>query len=632
MDQLSNLESLCRSIRSDILTATTHAGSGHPTSSLSAVELITTLFFGGYFRQDIAKPHDLRNDRFIFSKGHAAPLLYALYRVAGALTEEDLMKLRDAYSRLEGHPTPLFPYHDVETGSLGQGLSIGLGMALGLRLHHRNSTELPRVFVLMGDSEVAEGQVWEAAQLAAKYNATNLIAVLDVNRLGQRGETMLGWDLNTYAKRFDAFGWHTVIIHDGHNLDEISKAYSDSIGTQQKPTIFIAKTVKGKGVSFLENKEGWHGKPVPKARLEEALHELGTIDLTLKPTIALPDISSITSDVREVRSPSSNLGNDGSTSGYELHDPVSTREAYGDALVELGAQDPSIVVLDAEVSNSTFAEKFKKNYPERFFEMYIAEQNMVSVALGLSKVGFKPYISSFAAFLSRSFDQLRIGQYFYAQLVTCGSHAGVSIGEDGSSQMGLEDIAMFRSLLHSTVLYPSDANTMKKLASLALHQKGITYLRATRAALPVLYSSEEVRSFTIGGSNVLRSSDGDRAVIVTAGITLHEALEAYDHLKTEGVEVAVIDLYSIKPIDLTTLARFASLPMIVVEDHYPAGGIGEAILAATANQGRNPRFTHLCVRNTPHSGSPEQNLQFQEINASAIVAAVKHLISERNSD
>lgn len=629
MDQLSNLESLCRTIRSDILTATTHAGSGHPTSSLSAVELIATLFFGGYFRQDIAKPHDLRNDRFILSKGHAAPLLYALYRVAGALTEEDLMKLRDAYSRLEGHPTPLFPYHDVETGSLGQGLSIGLGMALGLRLHHRNIAELPRVFVLMGDSEVAEGQVWEAAQLAAKYNATNLTAVLDVNRLGQRGETMVGWDLNTYAKRFDAFGWHTVIIQDGHQLDEIIKAYSANIGAQQKPTIFIAKTVKGKGVSFLENKEGWHGKPVPKDKLEAALNELGSTAEIHSATLSLPPVGSVGNESVAISGLSPVTAH---LSGYELHDNMATREAYGDALVELGAHDRSIVVLDAEVSNSTYAEKFKKNYPERFFEMYIAEQNMVSVALGLSKVGFKPYISSFAAFLSRSFDQLRIGQYFYAQLVTCGSHAGVSIGEDGSSQMGLEDIAMFRSLLHSTVLYPSDANAMKKLASLALHQKGITYLRATRAALPVLYSSEEVQSFTIGGSNVLRSSAGDRAVIVTAGITLHEALKAYDHLKTEGVEVAVIDLYSIKPIDLTTLARFASLPMIVVEDHYPAGGIGEAVLAATANQGRNPRFTHLYVRNTPHSGSPEQNLRYQEINASAIVAAIKHLISEPNSD
>lgn len=629
MDQKEMIESLCKQIRAHILTSTTHAGSGHPTSSLSAVELITALFFGGYFRQDIAKPHDLRNDRFILSKGHAAPLLYALYRVAGALTEEDLMKLRDAYSRLEGHPTPLFPYHDVETGSLGQGLSIGLGMALGQRLRHRNSAELPRVFVLMGDSEVAEGQVWEAAQLAAKYNATNLTAILDVNRLGQRGETMIGWDLNTYAKRFDAFGWHTVIIQDGHQLDEIIKAYSENISAQQKPTIFIAKTVKGKGVSFLENKEGWHGKPVPKDKLEAALSEIGSTAEIHTATLSLPPAGSVGNENAAISDPSLATAH---LSGYELHDNMATREAYGDALVELGAHDPSIVVLDAEVSNSTFAEKFKKNYPDRFFEMYIAEQNMVSVALGLSKVGFKPYISSFAAFLSRSFDQLRIGQYFYAQLVTCGSHAGVSIGEDGSSQMGLEDIAMFRSLLHSTVLYPSDANAMKKLASLALHQKGITYLRATRAALPVLYSSEEVQSFTIGGSNVLRSSDSDQAVIVTAGITLHEALKAYDHLIGEGVGVAVVDLYSIKPIDLTTLARFASLPMIVVEDHYPAGGIGEAVLAATANQGQNPRFTHLCVRNTPHSGSPEQNLQYQEINASAIVKAVRHLISKPSSD
>lgn len=620
MDQRLHLESLCRRIRAEILTSTTHAGSGHPTSSLSAVELAATLFFGGYFHQDIAKPHDLRNDRFILSKGHAAPLLYALYQVAGALTEEDLLKLRDAYSRLEGHPTPLFPYHEVETGSLGQGLSLGLGMALGQRLRYGKADRIPRIFVLMGDSEAAEGQVWEAVQLASKYNVTNLTAVLDVNRLGQRGETMLGWDLDTYAKRFDAFGWHTVIIHDGHDLDEITRAYNGHIQDQQKPTVVIAKTVKGKGVSFLENKEGWHGKPVPKDRLENAVAELGAIDHSIKATITPPTSSSLAA--ARPAAP----GVTGRTidfTGYKLHDLVSTREAYGDMLVEIGSVDTSVVVLDAEVSNSTFADKFKKIYPDRYFEMYIAEQNMVSVALGFSKVCFKPYISSFAAFLSRSFDQLRIGQYFYAQLVTCGSHAGVSIGEDGSSQMGLEDISMFRSLLHSTVLYPSDGNSMKKLTSLALNQKGITYLRATRATAPIIYSEEEVRSFSIGGSKIIHSSMNDVAVIVTAGITLHEALKAYEFLKGEGISVAVVDLYSIKPIDVKTLSQFSSLPMIVVEDHYPTGGIGEAVLSATAGMNRSTAFTHLCVRSTPHSGSPEQNLQYQEIDASAIVHAVK---------
>jgi len=632
MQSSQEIQELCKLVRHHILTSTTHAGSGHPTSSLSAVELITTLFFSGPYHYNIDEPHILNNDRFILSKGHASPLLYALYRVAGVLTDDDLMKLRDHNSRLEGHPTPLFPYHDVETGSLGQGLSIGLGMALGINLRTKNlelrTNRKPKVFVLLGDSEVAEGQIWEAAELASHYKTNNLVGILDVNRLGQRGETMLGWDLETYAKRFESFGWNVITIADGHDVNKIQKAYQSDLPDNQ-PTIFIAKTIKGKGVSFLENKEGWHGKPVPKDELDEALKELGEVNYDLVGKINSPDVR----DQRSVVS--DNLSTDSrqlATSQYSLGENIATRQAYGDALVELGKSDDNLVVLDAEMSNSTFSEKFKRVFPNRFFEMFIAEQNMVSVALGLSKIGFKPFISTFGSFLTRAFDQIRMSQYSYVNLTFCGSHVGVSMGQDGSSQMGLEDISMFRSVLNSTILYPSDANSAIQQLKLLHGQKGINYLRTTRATLPVLYTTEETKSMKIGGSKILRQSQNDKAVVFTAGITLHEALKAREALKNEGISVAIVDLYSIKPIDAETIKKFAHLPIIVVEDHYAAGGIGEAVLSALASTKLQAKsFDHLCVHNIPHSGTPEENLHYQEIDASAIVKAVKALHSISHS-
>lgn len=627
MQSTQEIQDLCKLVRHYILTSTTHAGSGHPTSSLSAVELVTTLFFGGYFKQDVAQPHNLHNDKFVLSKGHASPLLYSLYRVAGALTDSDLEKLREANSRLEGHPTPLFPYDDVETGSLGQGLSVGLGMALGINLRTKKlqlkTGNKPKVFVLLGDSEVAEGQIWEAAEVASYYKTNNLVAILDVNRLGQRGETMIGWNLQTYANRFKAFGWNVFIIEDGHNIAEIQKAFQQSLPDDQ-PTIFIAKTIKGKGISFLENKENWHGKPVPKERLNEALVELGELNLNLSGNIVSPTVP--TSDIPQT--PIATSEKVALAKHYALHDKIATRQAYGDALVELGHLDESVVVLDAEVSNSTFAESFKKTFPERYFEMFIAEQNMVSVALGLSKIGFKPYVSSFASFLTRAFDQIRMSQYSYTNITFCGSHVGVSIGEDGSSQMGLEDISMFRSILNSTIFYPSDANSALQQLKLLHNQKGINYLRTTRAALPVLYSLEESKNMKIGGSKILRQSPDDKVVVLSAGITLHEALKVHDALKNEGISIAVVDLYSIKPIDIETIKRFSHLPIVVVEDHYLAGGIAEAILSELSKfKIQISNFTNLCVKQIPHSGSPEENLHYQEIDASAIMKRVKDLVA-----
>ena len=639
MQSTQEIQELCKLVRHYILTSTTNAGSGHPTSSLSAVELITTLFFSGYFHSDINEPHSFANDRFILSKGHASPLLYALYRVAGALTDDDMVKLRDHNSRLEGHPTPLFPYSDVETGSLGQGLSIGLGMALGINLRTKNlelrTEKKPKVFVLMGDSEFSEGQIYEALQLASHYKATNLVGILDVNRLGQRGETMLGWNLKAYAKRIDSFGWHTVIVEDGHNIEEIQKAFG--LISEDRPTMIIAKTIKGKGVSFLENKDGWHGKPVPKEKLDEALKELGEVDTALIGKIAAPVILNSVQDLQEIPKPfdlaqGEQVRHDSSLKlqalGYKLHDSVATRQAYGDALVELGKQDEDVVVLDAEMSNSTFAETFKKTFADRFFEMFIAEQNMVSVALGLSKIGFKPYVSTFGSFLTRAYDQIRMSQYSYANLAFCGSHVGVSIGEDGSSQMGLEDISMFRSILNSVIFYPSDANSAIQQLKLLHEHKGIKYLRATKMPLPILYTNEEVESMKIGGSKIIHQSLKDKAVMFCAGITLHEALKAHEHLKNEDISIAVVDLYSMKPLDEETIRKFCHLPIIVVEDHYPTGGLGEAVLATISKfKFQISNFVHLCVRSIPHSGSPEENLRYAEIDASAIVKAVKSLVA-----
>jgi len=606
---VSYLIEIAKLLRYYILKSTTQAGSGHPTTCLSSVELMASLLFGGFFHFDADNPDAPNNDRLIFSKGHAAPLLYSLWTVAGKLTEEELLTLRKFGSPLEGHPVRAFPYSEAATGSLGQGLSIGVGMAINGKYIDR----LPyRVFVLLGDSEMAEGSVWEAIQLAAYYQLDNLIGIIDVNRLGQRGETMYGHDLDVYAKRISAFGWKTICI-DGHEFNEIFKAYEEALKSDA-PTMIIAKTIKGKGVSFLEDKEGRHGVALTEAEFKEAIKELGEVKkvtaLIKKPEELNPNPKPI--EIKEF------------SKRYSFGEMVATRRAYGEALVKIFPEFPDIVVLDAEVSNSTYAEIFKTYYPERFFECFVAEQNMVGMAVGLALRGKIPFVSTFAAFLARAFDHIRMAQYSEANIKFVGSHAGVSIGQDGPSQMGLEDIAMMRSILNSVVLYPSDAVSTEKLVREAAKHNGIVYIRTTRSATPVIYSYDE--EFPIGGSKVLKASDKDLFTVVGAGITLHEALKAYEELKNKGIYIRVIDLYSVKPLDTKTLKKALSetKAIITVEDHYPAGGIGEAVKAEIGSD----RVYSLACRKTPKSGTPEELLDYEEISAKAIVSKVLELTNK----
>lgn len=610
MHSKEDLEKLARLIRYYILVSTTEAGSGHPTSSLSGVELMVALLFGGSFRFYIDKPEHPNNDRLIFSKGHASPLLYSLWAAAGKVTESELMRLRKFGSPLEGHPTTAFPYAEASTGSLGQGLSIGLGMALNAKYIDK----LPyRTYVLLGDSEMAEGSQWEAMEIASHYKLDNLIGIIDVNRLGQRGETMYGHDLEAYKKRISSFGWKTFLI-DGHSIPEILMAYKRARRVKERPVMIIAKTIKGKGVSFIENKNGWHGKPLNREELKRALEELGVVDKDICGKIARP---------KNLR-PEDKISQEAKGISYTADKPVSTRKAYGNALLRIYPHFPDMVVLDAEVSNSTFSEIFKNIYPERFFEMYIAEQNMVGTALGLSRRGKIPFISTFGSFLTRAFDQIRMSQYSDANIKFCGSHAGVSIGEDGPSQMGLEDIAMFRTLLGSVVLYPSDAVSTEKLVEEAAKHKGIVYIRTTRKDTPILYGNDE--EFRIGESKVLRKSDRDVVTVISAGITLHEALAAYEELKGRGIFIRVIDLYSIKPIDKETLLEASDVTkaIITVEDHFEEGGLGEAVKSALAER-KVPVYS-LAVRKMPKSGKSDELLEYEGISRNSIIKKVEEVL------
>lgn len=609
---------LAKLVRYFIIRSTTAAGSGHVTSSFSATELMTTLFFG-FFHANLKKPEDKANDRLIFSKGHASPLFYSLYAAAGAVTEEELLTLRKFGSRLEGHPTLHFPYTEAPTGSLGQGLSIGVGMALAAKY----LDNLPyKTFVLLGDSEMAEGSNYEAMALAAHYKLDNLVAILDVNRLGQRGETMSGWDVAAYERKAWAFGWKTIVV-DGHDVRDIAAAYGKALATTKQPIMIIAKTIKGKGISFTENKEGWHGRAMNHEEYGKALHELGEVNRTLRGMVPEQHITK-----KHIKLHSEALEHHHHvkpTTVYPLGAKIATRKAYGDALVQVFPQHKNMVVLDAETSNSTGAETFKKECEKHFFEMYIAEQNMVGVALGLSRRGKIPFVSTFAAFFSRAHDQIRMCQYADANIKFVGSHAGVSIGEDGASQMGLEDIALFRSLLGSVVLYPSDALSTEKLVAVAAEHHGNVYIRTTRSETPVIYDANE--QFVVGGSKTVRASDADQVAIVGAGITLHEALKAHDILKKQGISVRVIDLYSIKPVDVATLEMAAqeTKGIIVVEDHFAEGGIADAVRSALIDS--TVRVESLAVRHIPQSGTRDELLAFEEIDAYAIVERVKQMLS-----
>ncbi len=589
------------------LTSTTKAGSGHPTSCLSAADLMATLFFGGNFRYDKDDSDNLENDRLIFSKGHAAPLFYAMWATAGAIDFSELETLRQLGSRLEGHPTMKFPYTEVPTGSLGQGLSVGVGMAITAKYLDKTDA---RTYVLLGDSEMAEGSVWEAMEIATHYKLDNLVAILDANRLGQRGETLHAHNLEVFEDKAKAFGWYPIVI-DGHNIEHIDAAYKTAFDIKDRPTMIIAKTYKGKGVSRLEDMEDMHGVAVKETDLAAILLEVGAKDIKETFDLAKPKSRKSTKQIIQTKV----------SSKYEVGDQIATREAYGEVIGNLAKSNTDIVVLDAETSNSTFAAIAKKDSPEQFFEMYIAEQNMVGVAAGMARRGKIPFISTFSAFLTRAYDQIRMTAYGYGNVKIIGSHAGVSIGEDGTSQMGLEDISMMRSVFGSTVLYPSDGNSTMKLVEAVVEHNGLTYLRTTRGKTKCIYDKKE--TFPIGGCKVHRfSGDKPEVVVIAAGITLHEALKAQKMLFEEERDMLVVDLYSIKPIDTKTLLEVTkdAKKIIVVEDHFEEGGIAEAVRSAIGNE-RSPIIS-LAVRKMPQSGKPAELLNYEEINSESIKKAV----------
>jgi len=604
------LRELGQQFRVDSIRCAAAAKSGHPSSGMSAADLMAVLV-ANHYRFDFENPKRAENDRLIFSKGHASTLLYAIFRAAGAITDEELLRYRQFDSILEGHPTPRIPWVDVATGSLGQGLPIGVGMALAGKYLDR----LPyRVWVLCGDSEMAEGSMWEAFEHAAHYELDNLTAIIDVNRLGQRGETMVGWDLDTYRDRAHAFGWETIEI-DGHDVEAVDRAYTEAAGTTGKPTVVIARTIKGKGVKAIENQPGWHGKALDNP--DEAIEELG-------------GLRNIHVDVAEPEAGQAHTFPSGTLElpRYELGDEVATRKAYGEALAALGTARGDVVALDGEVSNSTFAEIFAKAHPDRYFEMYIAEQQMLAAAVGLSARGWNPFASTFAAFFSRAYDFIRMAAISRANLRLAGSHAGVSIGEDGPSQMALEDIASLRAVHSSTVLQPCDANQTAKLVAAMADTEGIVFLRTLRPNTPVIYDADE--DFEIGGSRVLRSSVTDDVTVVASGVTVPEAMQAAETLAGEDIGVRVIDLYSIKPIDVEGLraAAEATGRIITVEDHYPEGGVGDAVLAALAESGAEARVVKLAVDDMPHSGKPAELLAAFGIDADGIANAARQLVRE----
>ncbi|HZP40081.1 MAG TPA: transketolase [Candidatus Binatia bacterium] len=611
-DELDRCAALARQLRADAIRCSTAAGSGHPTSSLSAADLMAVLL-AGHLRYDWSEPKNPANDHLIFSKGHASPLVYALFRAAGAISDRELLTFRKLGSRLEGHPTPVLPWVDVATGSLGQGLPIAVGIALAGR---RVLGAPYHVWTLTGDSELTEGSIWEGLDHAGHARLANFTAIFDVNRLGQRGPTELEWDLDAYAARVSAFGCEPIVI-DGHDLLAIDAALGRARHAE-RPTVIVAKTLKGKGVSFLEDEEGWHGKALDEEQARRALAEIGDVPSRTFPTLK-PD---------PWQPPTRPAARRPEWKTYR--EPLATRKAYGEALAALGASRADVVVLDGEVGNSTHAEDFKRTAADRFFEMYIAEQQMVAAAVGMQVVGLVPFASTFAAFMTRAFDFIRMAAISRASVRLCGSHAGVSIGEDGPSQMALEDLAMMRAVHGSTVFYPCDANQTARLVGLMADRPGISYLRTTRASTPILYT-DRLEDFRVGGSRVVRGGDGDDAVaVVAAGITVHEAVKAADEMKGT-IRVRVIDAYCVKPIDAAALVeavRATRGRLCVVEDHWAEGGLGDAVRAALAAAGAMhevERFVHLAVRDMPGSGKPAELLDAAGISARHIADAVREV-------
>lgn len=610
---VTELHNRATQLRIDSVRATSEAGSGHPSSCCSAAEIVAALFFS-VMRYDPQNPKAPNSDRFVLSKGHAAPLLYAAWAEAGLFPASDLLKLRTLASDLEGHPTPRLSFVDMATGSLGQGLPVGIGIALNAKyidkLDHRT-------YVLMGDGESVEGSVWEAVEAARHHQLDNLCAIVDVNRLGQSDPTMLQHDMEAYRSRWSGFGWHAIVV-DGHDLSALLAAFDEASRVKGNPTVLLAKTLKGRGISFMENQPNWHGKPVPKG--EETQKALDELTKQLKPGGASLHIKKPAAPA-----PNSFAIRPLPASPYKPGDSAATREAFGVALEALGLVNPLVVGLDADVKNSTYTEKFGKKFPDRFFENFIAEQNMVGAAAGLAACGKIPFAATFACFLTRAYDFIRMAAISQSNLKLVGTHVGVSIGEDGPSQMGLEDIAMMAAQPDVTVLYPSDATSTYRLVELAANHKGMVYLRAGRPKTPVLYGPEE--QFQIGGSKLVRQSASDTLTIVSAGITLFEALKAHDQLKAAGISVRVIDLYSIVPIDRVTLidsARVTQGRILTVEDHYAHGGLGDAVLSAVGSEGI--RVHKLAVRAIPHSGKPDELVDHFGIGARSIVEAAKQIL------
>jgi transketolase len=610
------LEHKAYNLRVLSLKATTQAGSGHPTSALSAADIVSALFFHA-MHYNSADQYDINNDRFVLSKGHAAPVLYAAWKEVGLLTQEQVLTLREFNSIFEGHPTARFAYNEAATGSLGIGLSIGLGMALSARIskHHFYT------YVLMGDSEMAEGSIWEACEVAAYYKVNNLIGIIDVNRLGQSTQTIEGHNIEDYKAKLDAFGWHTFTIN-GHNMLEIVNALDAARTVKNKPSIIIARTYKGYGLEGIENEENYHGRAFSKEQLQELLDKLekrfykaahAKFDNIQKKTET--DFKKLVPEVINLPSPV-----------YKLDSKIATRKAYGEALKVAGQSSQKVISLDAEVKNSTFSEIFEQSFPERFFQCFVAEQNMIGMATGFARMGFIPFSSTFGAFMTRAHDQIRMAAIGQEPLRLAGSHCGVSIGQDGPSQMALEDIALMRAVPNSVVLYPSDATSTYKLLNLMLnYDSGISYLRLTREATPVLYNSQE--EFKIGGCKIVKQSQNDQLCIIAAGITVFEALKAYNILKEQNILVSIIDLYSVKPMDTETIKNIvikSQNKVVTVEDHFIQGGLGEAVCYELRNL--NIKIELLAVKELSRSGKPEELLAYHKIDTNAIIETAKKLI------
>lgn len=607
------LRNKAATLRIESIRATSESGTGHPTSCCSAADIVAALFFS-VMRYDPKNPRHPNNDRFVLSKGHAAPLLYAAWAEAGLFDPRELLKLRTLKSDLEGHPTPRLPFVDVATGSLGQGLAAGVGLALNAKKIEKTGY---RTYVLMGDGESVEGSVWEAVELARQFKLDNLCAIVDVNRLGQSDPTMLQHDMGAYKSRWAGFGWNAIVV-DGHNHAALLKAFTAAAKTKGRPTVLLAKTFKGKGISFAENKADWHGKALKKG--EESQKAIDALTRQIKPTTVVATFRIPPMPSRSVK-PAKPMA----PPVYKLGDMVATREAFGAALAALGEANPSVVALDADVKNSTFTDKFGKQFPDRFFENFIAEQNMIGAAIGLAVTGKVPFVATFAAFLTRAYDFIRMAVISQSNIKLVGTHVGVSIGEDGPSQMGLEDIAMMAAQPGVVVLYPSDAMCAYRLVEIAAAHRGMVYIRAGRPKSPVLYGHDE--TFKIGGCKVLRQSASDQLTIVAAGVTLFEALKAHEQLKSAGIPVRVVDLYSVAPIDRLTLlesARATKNRMLTVEDHYAHGGLGDAVLGAVGSEG--VRVQKMAVREIPHSGKPDELVDHFGLSARAIIDVVKKLL------